>query len=389
MLGVCLGVYVSFIKWMWVTEISEKSPVSHKVCRTVGKEFRLFWIGSFMALNGKLSDIYNNSRFEEVEKSLTGDNEHHVWLYPPTFLLMILPLSLLPYLASLAVWLAITLGSYCIVLRRICPQPLIFFWILFFPGIAINLLVGHNGCLSGTLLGGGLLFIESSPILAGIFFGLFLYKPQLAILIPLALLVGRRWKVLGMTAVAAICMGLASVLILGYEPWLAFWRNIPLSANLTDIPLFWKKMPTIYAAARLAGSGTTIAWMLQGLLMVGVIAGVSWVWSGGATAASRASILVLGILLFTRYAFIYDYAILAIPLAWLWQEGQTAGWLPLEKPVLLCAWFMPLISLMMGGTSYPYSLLILPTALTLFILVLRRHYSELGKAKEAPEVYPI
>ena len=380
LLGVCLGFYVSEVKSSWVPELLRASPTSYKVNKSLGTEFRIFWIGSFMALKGELHDIYNSSKFEEVEKRLTDKKKGHVWLYPPNFLLMVLPLSLLPYLASLAVWLAITLGLYLLVLRRICPQPYVIFWILFFPGIVVNLLVGHNGFLSGTLLGGGLLLMNSSPILAGILFGLFFYKPQLAILIPLALVAGRCWRIMVITVISAAAIGIASAVILGPETWLDFVRNIPIAARLTDSPWFWDRMPTMYAAARAAGTGTLIAWTLQGIVMLGVIAGIYWVWSGNATVACRSSILILGILLFTRYAFIYDYAILALPLAWLWQEGQTTGWLSLEKPLLLYGWVMPAISSLMLTVGHcPLSVLLLPTTIALFILVLRRHHFELVK----------
>ena len=176
-----------------------------------------------------------------------------MWLYPPIFLLMVLPLSLLPYFAAFAAWIVITLSCYIVILRRICPQPYIIYWMVLFPGIVINLLVGHNGCLSGTLLGGGLLFLNSSPILAGIFFGLSFYKPQLGVLILLALLAGRRWYILGITAGTTAFMGIASALIFGLETWIGFWRNIPLAAKLTDSPWFWDRMPTIYAAAAWPG----------------------------------------------------------------------------------------------------------------------------------------
>ena len=382
LLGVCLGFYVSEVKSSWVPELLRASPTSYKVNKSLGTEFRIFWIGSFMALKGELHDIYNSSKFEEVEKRLTDKKKGHVWLYPPNFLLMVLPLSLLPYLASLAVWLAITLGLYLLVLRRICPQPYVIFWILFFPGIVVNLLVGHNGFLSGTLLGGGLLLMNSSPILAGILFGLFFYKPQLAILIPLALMAGRRWRIMVITVISAAAIGIASAVILGPEIWLDFVRNIPIAARLTDSPWFWDRMPTMYAAACAGGTGTLIAWTLQGIVMLGVIAGIYWVWSGNATVACRSSILILGILLFTRYAFIYDYAILALPLAWLWQEGQTTGWLSLEKPLLLYGWVMPAIScLMLTAAHWPLSVLMLPTTIALFILILRRHHVELEKVQ--------
>jgi hypothetical protein len=384
LLGVCLGLFVAEIASTWIPGLRREASLSNSVNRWVGTEFRIFWIGSFMALHGELHDIYNLSKFKEVEKHLTDYTKGHAWLYPPTFLLMVLPLSLIPYLASLAVWLAITLTCYILVLRRICPQPYLIFWILFFPGIVLNFVVGHNGFVSGALLGGGLLLLNSSPVLAGILFGLSFYKPQLAILIPLALLAGRRWKVLAVTAASALCIALASAVIFGYQTWLGFVHNIPLAEKLTETPRYWAKMPTIYTTARLAGSGTFLAWTLQGLVMFGVVAGVYWVWSGKATPATRASILILGILLFTRYAFIYDYAILAIPLAWLWQEGQTAGWRPLEKPILLYAWFAPVLaSLMFKLADWPLGWFMLLATGALFILVLRRYYFELGKVKRA------
>jgi alpha-1,2-mannosyltransferase len=382
LLCICLGFYIAEIKSSWIPNLLRESPVSYKINKYIGTEFRMFWTGSYMALHGELSDIYNNSKFEAVETRLAGTEKGHVWLYPPPFLLMVLPLSLLPFLASLGIWLAVTLSCYLLILRRICPQPHVILWMVFFPGIVINFMVGHNGFLSGTLVGGGLLFINSSPILAGILFGLFFYKPQLGILIPLALLAGRRWNILGITAISAAGIGIASALIFGPDTWLEFLRNLPIAAKLTDSPRFWDRMPTIYAAARAAGNGTLIAWTLQGIMMLGVMAGVYWVWSGKASAASRASILILGILLVTRYAFIYDYAILAIPLAWLWQEGQTTGWLSLEKPLLLYGWVMPAISsLMLTTVNWPLSVLMLPTTIALFILVLRRHYVERGKGQ--------
>jgi hypothetical protein len=384
LLGVCLSLYIRQMMLTWIPGLMRQASISTKVNRWVGTEFRIFWIASYMALNGELHDIYHPAKFAEVEKHLTNIAKGHVWLYPPTFLLMVLPLALMPFLASLAVWLAVTLLCYILVLRRICHQPYIIFWILFFPGIVANFSVGHNGFISGALLGGGLLLLDSSPVLAGILFGLSFYKPQLAILIPLALLAGRRWKVLAVTAICATCLGVASALIFGYQTWLGFLHNIPVAEKLTETPWYWAKMPTIYTTARLAGAGTLLAWTFQGLVMFGVIWGVYWVWSGNATPASRASILILGILLFTRYAFIYDYAIMAIPLAWLWQEGQTTGWLTLEKSLLLYAWIAPMVSsIIYKLADWPLGWLILPTIIALFILVLRRHYFELVKVQRA------
>ena len=300
--------------------------------------------------------------------------------------MIVLPLALLPYLASLAVWLAITLVCYSLVIWRIFPEPRRIFEILCFPGIGINFLAGHNGFLSGTLLGGGLLFLDRSPILAGVLFGSLFYKPQLAILGMIALLAGRRWRVLWITVISAIVMGLASALVLGFGTWVAFFQNIAYGAQFTNKPYFWVRMPTIYAAARFAGSGTMVAWILQGISMLGVIAGVTWVWSKKASEGTRASILVVGILLSSGYAFIYDYAILAIPFAWLWKESRITGWLSWERPVLICCWTIPLINLFLSSKfNWPMSLLTLPTLAAIFILVLKRNFLALRKEKPSPK----
>ena len=94
--------------------------------------------------------------------------------------------------------------------------------------------------------------------------------------------------------------------------------------------------------------------------------------------ALRASALVLGILLFSPHIWYYDVVLLAVALAWLWQEANTKGWLPLEKPLLLLAWFMPLLTfLLILGLRWPVGPLYL--AMTL-VIILRRYFWEMNYA---------
>jgi len=88
----------------------------------------------------------------------------------------------------------------------------------------------------------------------------------------------------------------------------------------------------------------------------------------------RAAALVVGILLFSPHIWYYDVALLAVALAWLWQEANRGGWLPLEKLLLLLAWFTPLLTfLMMVGLKLSVGPLYL--AMTIVVL-LRRYYWE-------------
>ena len=103
----------------------------------------------------------------------------------------------------------------------------------------------------------------------------------------------------------------------------------------------WSIMPTFFAAALSAGFEVKTAYLVQGVVMLIVLGGVAWVWMRKTNLALRGSVLTLGLLLFTPYAFIYELALLALPLCWLWEDGRARGRLPGELILLLCGWLMP------------------------------------------------
>ena len=81
-------------------------------------------------------------------------------------------------------------------MRRLAPSAQFTWLALAFPSTLLTIVYGQNGFLSVIFLGGGLVLLDRSPIAAGIFLGFMTYKPQLALLIPIALAAGRRWQTL-------------------------------------------------------------------------------------------------------------------------------------------------------------------------------------------------
>jgi len=121
------------------------------------------------------------------------------------------------------------------------------------------------------------------------------------------------------------------------------------------------------------GGGPTLGWMLQGLIMIGAMAAVIWVWRGGLPYL-RNSLLVVSILLFTPYDFYYDLPLLALPLAWLGWQGYTKGWLPGEQIALWLGWLLPSLTMFyIFGIILPIAPLVL---ITLIIFILIRHWTE-------------
>jgi len=338
--------------------------------RPLGADFSHYWLASSLVLAGNPAGVFNFPQFLAAEKAFFGVHYPVPWFYPPTFLLIVSPLALLPYLPSLGLWLGLTLSGYLLVVRRIAPHPSTLLLALAFPGAFQNFFHGQNGFLSAAVLGGGLLLLDNYPLAGGFLLGLLSYKPQLAILAPVALIAARRWRALAAMLMGALILILASLLSLGTEVWIAFFHtgSLPLQL-LKEGRLPVEKMITVFSAILLAGGGVRSALIVQAGLMVGVASGIIWIWRREASLAIRASALVVGALLFTPYAFPYDLAILALPLAWLGWEGFTQGWLPPEPAVLGLGWLAPLIAPLLGIIKFQLTPLIL---VALFVLIMKK-----------------
>ena len=312
-----------------------------------GGDFLVYWVASYLAIAGKPLIIFDFNLFKEMLAAFAGKPFLLPWFYPPTFLVILLPLSLLPYSVSLVTWLSITLFIYVLVVRRIAPDPATIWLTLAFPATLLNIGYGQNGFLSAGLFGGGLLLLDRHPYLAGLIWGFFTYKPHLFILIPFALIAGRQWKALGGLILSFSCLVLISVFAVGGETWLVFLKNglIATKALETDFHgyvLAWDKMVTVFSVTRSAGVFQPLSYILQGVVMLGAFGLTIRVWFRGASLAIRASVLTLCALIFTPYAFAYDLTILILPLAWIGWEGHTKGWLGGEQALLFLGWWIPL-----------------------------------------------
>lgn len=365
-----LALYACFGAFLIISAAVSGNGLTDFLGRPLGADFSHYWVASSLAKAGDPGAVYNFQEFLAAQEAFFKVKFPLPWLYPPTYLLLVLPLAFLPYLPALAVWLVVTLGAYLAVVRRIAPHPLTLWLALAFPGTFQNFFHGQNGFMSAALLGGGLLLLNRSPLTGGFLLGLLSYKPHLWVLVPLALVAGRRWRALMAAMAAALAMVLASWLVLGQQVWIAYWHNISLPMKLLGegfLPT--DKMVTVFSALLQFGTGLVTALVVQTVIMIAVGGAIFWLWRRETAFAVQASGLVLGILLFTPYSFSYDLVLLAIPLAWLGWEGYTKEWLPGEQLFLALGWTMPFIAIIGGQLKVQLAPLIL---VVLFFLVWRR-----------------
>jgi len=341
--------------------------------RNVGGDFVNPYAASFAARQGAAASVYDLHSQHLRETAVTGGTDTGLlgFHYPPMFLLMVLPLSILPYLASWIVFEAATLAGYLAVLRRIAPNIVGLWLAIAFPAVLINIMCGQNGFLTTALIGGGLLLLDRRPVLAGVMFGLMAYKPQFAILVPLALIVARRWRASIATALSAMVFAVASLVVFGAPTWWAFLGSMAFTRKvvLEQGAINFTVLQSIFGATRVWGGGVGAAYLFQGLVALYAAAAVIWVWHSSQPFALKAATLAVGSLMVSPYVLQYDLVLLALPIAWLAMEGFQRGFLPYEKVVLSVAWLLPRISLpVTQGAKLPLAPFVIIALMTMILV---------------------
>jgi alpha-1,2-mannosyltransferase len=345
----------------------------------VGQDFISFYAAAHVARAGEPAAAYDFPRHHEVEREIIGAPIRFApWLYPPTFLMIVLPLAFFGYGTALALWLGAQLVGFLGLFRRLIPHPLAPLSVLLFPATTESFFAGQNGIFSALLLTGGLCHLDRRPLLAGLFFGTLSYKPQMAVAAYAALLFGGYFRALAAACVTAGCLATASALIFGLAPWLAFLQQLDVAREGLESGKFaWDELVTVFAAARLLGLSVTTAWLLQAAAATGAFAAIAYVWRRHGSLAWRGSILAAAIPLTTPYGFFYDLVPLVLPLTWLLIAGRSTGFRRGEIAVVAMAWIVAAMGFVLASA---WHLLVTPIVLILVALVVLRRAREPSSA---------
>ncbi|MDE0855378.1 MAG: glycosyltransferase family 87 protein [Nevskia sp.] len=350
----------------------------------IGNDFITYWAASHLALSGTPATAYDLVSIVRVERAvIPGIHTINPWVYPPTFYLLILPLALLPYYLSYCTFIVLTFAPYFSMVRRIFAEPGSLILLLSFPGVFVNALQGQNGFLTGALIGWALLLLPRRPAWGGALIGLLTIKPQLGLLLPLALLCGRQWRALLYASLSSALLLALSVALLGTDSLFAFFGIVGRFSDwfTHDVDLL-VKIPSFFSFACLLGAPRWVAYALHGVIAAGVAAAVGWVWlRRSAQHDLRAALLVTGSLLASPYLLDYDLAWLALPIAWLGRQGMRHGWLRWEREMLVAVWLLPMMLIPLHAVTH---LQLAPFVLLgFFLVVLRRCALDTESAAEA------
>ncbi len=294
--------------------------------RPFGDDFINYWSGAFLAWHGRVAEIYKPFAFHVFEQSVVGArlNDYH-YSYPPVLPLLTFPLAFIPYVPALFAWLAAGWYAFYRALRLAMPGQGALLFALATPAVFINAVGGQNGTWTAALLGGGLGLLERRPLLAGSLLGLLIYKPQLGLLIPVALLAGRHWRAFGAASVVGAGLLVISTIWFGSDPWAMYLRNLDVLRRviLEDGFGVWHRFVSVFVGARRLGASVEVAYVMQGVAGLLACIAVARVWFGQASAGVKNAVLVLGTCFATPYLQDYDLVFGALAVAWLWQAPDV------------------------------------------------------------------
>jgi alpha-1,2-mannosyltransferase len=350
--------------------------------KPIGSDFSSFYAAGSLVLDGRANDVYDMALHYAREQQIFGAaTPYYGWLYPPIFLLVATPLALIPYPLALAVWQIGTFALYLSVIgaivRRMRQRRIVIgaLWLPIaagFPAVFVNLGHGQNGFLTAGLFGAALLALPTRPVISGVLFGLLVYKPQFALIVPIALLAAGQWRTVVAAGITVMALVAVTSLAFGAHLWLAFAASTETSRKLLleggDVG--FEKLQSVFAAARMWGSGIPLAYAVQGIASAAAACGTAWVWRSSSDRDLKGALLIIATLLASPHVLDYDLMMLAPAIAFTVSAGMAGGFRDYEISVLAGAWIVPLLSRSIAGvTGIPLGLLVL---LALYIFTLRR-----------------
>jgi hypothetical protein len=273
-----------------------------------GGDFTEFYAAGKLAGSGQL---YNLPRVQEIER-LHGDTEIPFGRLP-FYAVLFKPLAALPYAWARLVWLivnAIALAGFAAVwpVERRDRLAISLCWCC--PA-ALLLSMGQDTALFLLFAALGFRLLHANrDFAAGLVFSLCAAKFHLALGIPVFLLARRRWVAVLAGAVGGLVQLAVSFAAEGRE-WPA---NLLRLSSVSEFSPAMPKMPNLLGLTHWLPHGIVIEASLALLVLCAV-----WLISRRSTSATGATAALIGGLLVSHHAYVYDCLLLLPALALAWQ----------------------------------------------------------------------
>lgn len=321
-----------------------------------GVDFSVFWTASHLVLQGHAAAVYVPTSFFHAQVELLGGYMNHQplpWLYPPTMLLFIAPVALVPLLPAYILFFAGSLLCFAYAVQRLSglrahlasPRATVLV-VLAYSAVFTSIAYGQNSILTAGMAALALHLLGRRPIVAGILIGLLAIKPQMAMVFPFVLFATRAWRPFSAAALTATLLAVAGIALTGTGALNGLDHALSIVRTLHFVhPTYWFSSPTTFAALRLAGASIPVALAAQSAIGLFAIGIAVYIWRRTPDMRLRGAALAIATLLTTPYLWHYELTWLGIAVFCLIAHGLENEWLPGDQIVIVLAWLLPLFEL--------------------------------------------
>lgn len=355
----------------------------------LGRDFLNTWMGGRSAFFGGPAPWFDLHVYNAALRDMLGaPYQEHYWSYPPHVMLFIWPLGLMPYLPAYIAWCVIGVALYLFACSPALPRNRLAF-LACAPGVAVCMFFGQNGFYTSALLLGGLLCRDRRPVLAGILFGILTIKPQIGLLLPVVLLLERRWTVIASAIVTTAVLVVATSMLFGWNIWVEFWQKVLPQQEwlLTDHGkgLLFAVVSSVFYGGRMLYLPLPVDWALQGVASVFAFAAVVWTYWKRRDPALSLALLVTATFLFTPYILNYDMVMFGFVVALLRDRADNTK---RDHQLLIAMWSLPVTMMLSALVFFPLApvVLIAFAARLLWRMVDERHENSALPQLAAPAV---
>lgn len=249
-----------------------------------------------------------------------------LWLYPPGWLVVILPFGYLPFFWGWLIFSLISLLIFAAVLNMPCRDlPGSRLLILASPVALLVLALGQNSLLFLSLLIAAIEAMRREKwVLAGLVIAVMTLKPQLGLAIPVALAFGGYWRVIFWATLGTVVIVALSLLWPGLEYWPAFFEGVSKGSDVMRDSYLPSIMASAYGTAVVLGVGQDLALLLQVGFSLVVAAALGWIWYARVSFDLKAAGLAFSVLLITPYAIYYELIFVLVGFLYLARAGGMA-----------------------------------------------------------------
>ena len=269
------------------------------------------------------------------------------WHYPPAVMILSAPLGLMPFWAAWNVFvLAALLCLYLAVRGPGEAVPGGWQLMLAAPVVLVGCLaIGQTSVFWTAGLVAALWAMRNDqPVWAGFWIATLTLKPQLGLLIPVALLAAGQWRVILWATVFTVAIAVVSTLPFGLVYWEHFAADIRGTLGRMSEGFVLPPFVSLYGFLRIFGveHGTGIA--AQIAMTAALAAAILWIWSRRTVSFDlKCAALCAAIPLASPYAYYYEMVMTLAAALFLVRDGFGQSW-P-ARLWLLVIWFGPVVPL--------------------------------------------